>query len=59
MMLMNLDDTAFLIISSVNYRCIISKISNSEAVYLLRNAELSEKSGKLQNVNFLTAYKNG
>ena len=33
--------------SGVDYRCIINGISKSEAVNLLQNADLSEKSGRL------------
>ena len=40
----SLDDA---ISDDIDYRCIISRFSKSEAVKLLRNANLSEKSGKL------------
>ena len=46
MMSRSLDD-AISDINDIDYRCIISRISKSEAVNLLRNANLSEKSGKL------------
>ena len=44
MMSRSLDDA---ISDDIDYRCIISRFSKSEAVKLLRNANLSEKSGKL------------
>ena len=40
----NLDDIAVPNIYSVNYQCIISKISRSEAVNLMQNIDLTEKS---------------
>ena len=36
---------AILNINGIDYRCIIFRISKSEAKNLLRNADLSEKSG--------------
>ena len=47
MMPIKLNDIAILNIRSVNYRCVINKISKSEAVNLLQNADVSEKSGTL------------
>ena len=43
----NLDDIALLKINAVDYRCIMSKNSKSEAVNLLENANLTEKSRAL------------
>ena len=43
----NLDDIAILNINGVNYRCIISRINKNETLNLLRNADLTEKSGTL------------
>ena len=47
MMSMNLSDLAFLNIKSVDYRCIISGISKNEAINLMQNTDLTEKSGTL------------
>ena len=43
MMAMNLSDIAILIINSVDYRCIISRISKGEAINLMQNINLTEK----------------
>ena len=48
MMPVNLSDIAILNIKSSNYRCIISLISKNEAIDLLQNANLTEKTGTLQ-----------
>ena len=40
---MNLSDIAILIINSVDYRCIISRISKGEAINLMQNINLTEK----------------
>ena len=45
MMFTNLDDLVLLKITAVDYRCIIDANSKSEAVNLLENADLIEKSG--------------
>ena len=55
-MSINLDDISILKISGVDYHCIISRISKSESVNILQNVDLSEKSGTLQNINFLDVY---
>ena len=47
MMSMNLSDIAILNIKGSDYRCIISGISKSEAIILIQNADLTEKSGTL------------
>ena len=47
MMPMNLSDIIFLNTSGADYRCIISGISNSEAINLIQNINLREKSGTL------------
>ena len=43
MMSMNLSNIAVLNIKSANCRCIISGIRNSEAINLMRNTDLTEK----------------
>ena len=40
---MNLSDIAILSIKGFNYRCIISLISNNEAINLMPNVDLTEK----------------
>ena len=47
MMSMKLSDIAILSIKSTGYCCIISKISKSEAIKLMQNVDLTEKSGTL------------
>ena len=46
-MSMNLSDIAILNIKDSDYRCIISLISKNEAINLMQNADLTEKSGTL------------
>ena len=46
-MSMNLSDIALLNIKWFDYHCIISRISKSEAINLMQNADLTEKSGTL------------
>ena len=41
---MNLSDIAFLNIKCSDYHCIISLISKDEAINLVENADLTEKS---------------
>ena len=53
MMPIELNSITILNIHGVDYRCTISGINKSEAINLLRNADLSEKSGLLQNMHFL------
>ena len=43
MMSMNLSNISILNIHGVNYRCIIKRISNSEAMGLLNNPNLNKK----------------
>ena len=50
MMPMNLSDIAILNIKSDDYRCIISEISKNEAINLMQNADLTEKSETLENI---------
>ena len=45
MMSMNPSDIAISNIIGSNYRCIISRISKSEATNLIKNIDLTEKSG--------------
>ena len=47
MMSMHLNDIAILNIKSVDYHCIISGISKIEAINLIQNIDLTEKSGTL------------
>ena len=47
MMSMNLSDIAIFNIKSIDYCCFISGISKSEAINLLQNINLTEKSRKL------------
>ena len=47
MISMNLNDIAILNIKGSDYHCIISLISKSEAIKLMQNADLTEKSRKL------------
>ena len=44
---MNLSDIAMLNIKGPDYRCIIGLISKNEAINLMQNADLTEKSGTL------------
>ena len=43
---MNLSNIAILKIKNVNYQCIITEISKSEAIKLLENIDLTEKKKK-------------
>ena len=43
-MYMNLSDIVALNIHGVDYRCIISRIGKSEAIYLMQNIDSTEKS---------------
>ena len=44
---MKLSDIAILKIENANYRCIITRISKNEAIKLLQNIDLTEKSETL------------
>ena len=44
---MNLSNITILNIKGPDYRCIISGISKSEAINLMQNTDLTEKSGTL------------
>ena len=44
---MNLSDIVILNIKGSDYRCIISLFSKNEAINLMQNADLTEKSGTL------------
>ena len=44
MMFMNLSDISILNINNADYCCIISRISKSEAINLMRNTDLTKKS---------------
>ena len=47
MMSVNLSDIDILNIKGADYRCIIGLISKNEAINLLQNTDLTEKSGTL------------
>ena len=47
MMSMKLSNIAILKIKNANYRCIITGISKIEAIKLMQNIDLTEKSGIL------------
>lgn len=47
MMSMNLDHITILSINGLNYRCIINRISKSEAANSLQRADLNAKTGTL------------
>ena len=59
---MNLSDAANCNIKSADYRCIISRISKSEAINLMQNIHLTTKNRTLQNIKTyqykLIPYKN-
>ena len=50
MMSMNLSDIAILNIKGSDYCCIISLISKNEAINLMQNADLTEKSGTFSRI---------
>ena len=52
-MFINLDDVVILNINSVDYGFILRRISKSEAINLLQNANLSEKVGHYKFFNFI------
>ena len=57
---MNLSDTAILNIKDSDYCCIISLINKNEAVNIMQNADLTEKSRILWNIkNLLSSIKIG
>ena len=53
---MNLSDIVTLSFKGSDYRCISSLISKNEAINLMQNADLTEKSGTLENMNNLFSY---
>ena len=55
----NLDDITILSINGIDFQCIISGISKSEAVKELQNADFSEKRWTLKIMNFSTVHKYG
>ena len=60
MLSINLSDIATLInIKCSDYHCIISLTSKNDAINLLQNADLTEKSGALKNIKTIITYKNG
>ena len=57
---MNLKDNIFLNIRGVDYDCFMNKISESEIVNLLQNADLSKKKWIVTKYNFsLSCIKDG
>ena len=53
MVSINVSDIVFLEIKTAGYCCIISGISRSEAIKLLQNTDLTEKSGTYNQEQFL------
>ena len=53
---MNLSDIAILNIKGSDYRCITNLISKNEAINLMQNADLTEKSGILSNIKDLLSH---
>ena len=53
MMSVKLSEIAILKIKSSDYRCIISLISKNEAIKLLQNADLTEKSGTFKKLKII------
>ena len=59
MMSMTISNIVILNINGVNYRCIINRISKSEAVNLLQKANLRKIAEHYKNVKkFIFKYKN-
>ena len=56
MISMNLSDIAILNIKGSDYCCIINFISKNEAINLMQNTDLTEKSGTLLNIKNLLSY---
>ena len=50
MMSMNITNIAILNIKGSDYQCIISLISKNEAINLMQNADLTEKSGTFSRI---------
>ena len=57
MISINLSNIAILNIKGSDYHCIISLISKTEAIELLQSADLTEKSGTLENIKRLVTLK--
>ena len=55
---MKLSNIAILNIKGYDYRCIISGISKNEAINIMQNAHLTEKSRTLKNIKIGKKYKN-
>ena len=53
---LNLSDIAILNIKGSDYRCIISLISKNEAINLLQDANLTEKTGTIQIRNLIKIF---
>ena len=54
---MNLGYIAIQNIHCADYRCVISGISKSEAINLMQNIDLTEKSGTLEKIIFFSHLK--
>ena len=52
----SLSDIAISDIKSVDYHCIISGISKSEAINIMQNIDLTKKSGKLESIKNLLSH---
>ena len=48
LMSLSLSDTAILKVKGSDYHCIISLISKNDAINLMQNADMTEKSGTLK-----------
>ena len=59
MMSMKFSDIAILNIKSVDYLCIISGISKSEAINLMQTINLTKKAERYKTYKFIITYKNG
>ena len=57
-MSINRSDIAILNIKGSDYRCIISLISQNEAIKLTQNADLTKKAEYYETYQFTSIYKN-
>ena len=55
---MNLSNIAIFTIKSADYCCTISGIIESEAVNLMQNIDMIEKSGHYKTLKYIITYKN-
>ena len=54
---LDLSNIAISNIKGTDYHCITGSISKNEAINLMQNADLTEKSSTLQSIKFITKYK--